>query len=255
MTFIEGSLRVVTTLALTTGLATAQPAFHHMLLVDVSGSMRNTLGPPASPVRRFLAQNLLSSPLFAAGQPVSLYGFSVAGHQTREYQGGFERAELEKRLVDGLPITRADTDLVYVLQMIENEARRAPKPALTLAWIITDNVNDPRGAGADAQNTRAFYSALFREGSPIQRMYFFPLKDYRLVVYLLVCGPDAALYGLDTEQFEESLRPLQLGLRAPRIPPSRWAAMRRSKSTSAYASPGRIRRFRLNWWGPARVVR
>ena len=224
-----------------------------MLLVDVSGSMRNTLGPPASPVRGFLAQNLLSSSLFTAGQPASLYGFTVAGRQTRECQGGFDRAQLEKRLVDGLPITHEDTDLVYVLQMIENEVRRTPKSAVTLAWIITDNVNDPHGAGADAK-TPAPFTVPCSRGLTHPAHVLLPAKGLQtrgLPTGLPGQTPRSTAWIRSASKSRCGRCRQRCG--PPTSAPSRWEAMRRSKSTSGFASPGRIPGFRLNWWDPALI--
>ncbi len=199
------------------GPSSGLPKFQHVFLFDVSGSMASTIGPPHSAARAFLSQGLYSAPrIFEEGQPVVAYSFTVAGKESREYEGALRRKALQELLENRLAVTRRDTDLVHALAMAESSMDRTGK-RVTLAWILTDNANDPHGSGADIQNTRSFYEAMFREGSPIRRMYFFPLKDYRLVLYLLVCSPDPSLRGLDLDAFEDALRGIETALRVPRI--------------------------------------
>ena len=48
-------------------------------------------------------------------------------------------------------------------------------------------------------------------------MYFFPLKDYKLVLYLLVFAPDPSLRGVDIDRFEDRVAGFARALGAPKI--------------------------------------
>lgn len=189
--------------------------FHHVFFFDVSGSMKTTLGMSGSPARLYLAEHFFGWPqLFEEGQPASAYSFTVKCR--REFSGPLRYSAIRQLLLSGLPITHENTDLVETVTMAEEERRQNPN-GVTLAWILTDNANDPAGTGPDEENTRKFYGRMFEENTSAQRMYFFPLKDVKLVIYLLVFAPDASLQGTDIDRFEDELGGFARKLGAPKI--------------------------------------
>jgi len=201
-------------------LAQLNPAsdtpFNQVLFYDVSGSMTKTLGPAGSPARRYLAEHLFGPRwMFREGQPVNVYSFTVKCRP--EFSGKVDYSNLRNMLQSGLPITHEDTDLVATMRKAQAEYARDTHGGITLAWVLTDNVNDPAGNGGDEVNTRAFYAEMFREDTGAQRMYFFPLKDYKLVLYLLVFAPDPTVRGIDMDNFEDSVAGFARSLGAPKV--------------------------------------
>lgn len=193
-------------------------SYHYVFLFDVSGSMNETgkLRAANSPTRQYLAQHIFANPeMFHEGQPASVYTFTVKCR--REFSGPLRYSTVQNMLLTGLPITHENTDLIETLRTAEAEHAQNAKGGITLAWILTDNANDPAGNGPDEVNTRSFYAEMFREESLAQRMYFFPLKDLKLVLYLLVFAPDASLQGMDIDAFEDSLVRFARALGAPKI--------------------------------------
>ncbi len=189
---------------------------HYVFLFDVSGSMRRTLGYPGSAARQYISQHLFLNPeMFLEGRPVSIYTFTTRCR--REFSGVLRHSTIQDLLLTGLPISHENTDLVETLRAAQGEFGRSAKGSVTLAWILTDNVNDPAGTGADDINTRAFYAAMFQQNAQAQRMYFFPLKDYKLVLYLLVFAPDSSLKGMDIDRFEDRVAGFARALGAPKI--------------------------------------
>jgi hypothetical protein len=190
------------------------PDIEHVFLVDVSGSMRSTLGPPSSEARAFLARNLWQDAgVFRPSQTAMLRTFTVPGFDTLEHRGSMDAKVLERILLERMPISNRDTDLRHALQV----ASAAAGKKLTLAWILTDNANDPKGTGADIENTRQFYGDLFQGDRRVRRVYFFPIGQHKLVLYLLLISPDPALNGLDIDAFEDRLTAFGRRLGAPRI--------------------------------------
>jgi hypothetical protein len=174
------------------------------------------LGRAQSSTRQYLADHLFAAPeLFVEGAPATVYSFTVKCR--REFSGSLRHSTIQNMLLTGLPVTHENTDLVETLRTAEAEYNQNGPDGITLAWILTDNANDPAGSGADEVNTRSFYSEMFRDGTPAQRMYFFPLKDLKLVLYLLVFAPDATLHGVDIDKFEDQLAHFARALGAPKI--------------------------------------
>lgn len=196
------------------------PAFHHVFLIDVSGSMKNTLGGPSSPARTFFARNLFGAhPLFSPQAPADLIGFSMPGRESRAYSGAFDSQALSQTLLSGITVTSLDTDLISALHTAQSALKRSPATNIGLVWMLTDNINDPNGRGQDIEKTRAFYEHIFEKNSPVRRLYFFPLKDYKLVIYLMELASDAAQTRLETviDSFESRLDQVAVSLGAPRI--------------------------------------
>jgi hypothetical protein len=215
-----GGSALLATAAIAPLLAQLDPAgdktFNHVLFFDVSGSMTKTLGGAGSPARRYLAEHLFGPPwMLREGQPLSVYSFTVKCRP--EFSGKVDYSNLRNMLQNGLPITHENTDLVETMRKAEAEYARDTHGGITLAWVLTDNVNDPAGNGSDEVNTRKFYGEMFREDTGAQRMYFFPLKDYKLVLYLLVFAPDATVRGIDMDRFEDAVAGFARSLGAPKV--------------------------------------
>ena len=178
--------------------------------------MTKTLGGAGSPARHYLADHMFASPaMFREGQPLSVYTFTVKCRP--EFSGAVNYSNLRNMLENGLPITHEDTDLVATMRKAQAEYANDTHGGITLAWVLTDNVNDPAGNGGDEVNTRAFYGEMFREDIGAQRMYFFPLKDYKLVLYLLVFAPDATVRGIDMDNFEDAVAGFARSLGVPKV--------------------------------------
>jgi hypothetical protein len=213
---------LLATTAIAPLLAQTRPAandtpFNQVLFFDVSGSMTKTLGGAGSPARHYLAEHLFSSPaMFREGQPLSVYTFTTVCRP--EFSGAVNYGHLRNMLETGLPIVpHGDTDLVETMHKAQAEYAKDTHGGITLAWVLTDNINDPKGNGGDVRNTQDFYGEMFREDTGAQRMYFFPLKDYKLVLYLLVFAPDASLRGLDMDNFEDAVAGFARSLGVPKV--------------------------------------
>lgn len=190
----------------------------YVFFFDVSGSMNEPgkLRAANSPTRQYLAEHLFADPdMFHEGQPASIYSFTTACQHL--FSGPLRYSTVKSMLLTGLPVGHENTNLVETLRTAQAEHQQHANNAVTLAWILTDNVNDPAGTGPDEINTRSFYGEMFREDSWAQRMYFFPLKDFKLVLYLLVFAPDATLHGTDIDAFEDGLARFARALGAPKI--------------------------------------
>ena len=225
MILAKRNFRITSALLATATIGTllAQPhsttndtPFNQVLFFDVSGSMAKTLGRAGSPARHYLAEHMFASPaMFREGQPLSVYTFTVKCRP--EFSGAVNYSNLRNMLENGLPITHEDTDLVATMRKAQAEYANDTHGGITLAWVLTDNVNDPAGNGGDEVNTRAFYGEMFREDSGAQRMYFFPLKDYKLVLYLLVFAPNATVRGIDMDNFEDAVAGFARSLGVPKV--------------------------------------
>jgi hypothetical protein len=192
--------------------------YQHLFFVDVSGSMNEPgkLRGPGSPTRQYLADHLfVRDNLFHEGEPITVYSFTVKCNKV--FSRPLRYAEMQDLMLTGFPVSHENTDLVETLHTAQSEYQQHVNGGTTLAWILTDNVNDPAGNGPDDQNTRSFYGEMFREEARAQRMYFFPMKDSKLVLYLLVFAPDASLEGTDIDAFEEGLARFARELKAPKI--------------------------------------
>ena len=148
-------------------IAQPGPDIEQTFLVDVSGSMRSTLGLPSSEARAFLSRNLWKDTgLFRPSQAATMGTFTVPGFDTLEYRGTMDARALERILLERMPISNRDTDLRHALRV----ASAAPSKKLRLAWLLTDNANDPKGTGADIDNTRQFYGDLFQGDPRVRRV-------------------------------------------------------------------------------------
>jgi hypothetical protein len=201
-----------------TAPSSAPAGFMHLFYFDASGSMRNRVGIPESGERERLQESLFHSDwLFHAGQQSRCYQFTVQVEPVNGMASTLNIAQLGEFVEKRWTIGSGNTDLVGVLDSAQQVAAGNPKGATTLAWILTDNVNDPNGAGGDVENTRAFYQRMFQNDTNVQRLYFFPMTDFKLVLYLLVFSSDPALGGLDLDHFEKELGTYAKTIRAPRI--------------------------------------
>jgi hypothetical protein len=193
------------------------PALQHLFYFDSSGSMVSRVGPAGATLRQSLARRLFSSSaILESSQVARVFRFTT---RVMPVQGIPATAQLEALAAfvrNGWAITSEDTDLVRVLDDAV-AAAHAQAGRVTLAWILTDNVNDPRGKGADVMNTRAFYEKLFHVPTTIRRLYFFPIPELKLVEYLLVISEDEKISGLEVDQFENALNAYGRSLNAPRI--------------------------------------
>src|SRR5947199_1451579 len=138
-----------------TGPSNVQPrpqsgnsGYHYVFLFDVSGSMNEPgkLGATHSPTRQYLAEHLFSWPdMFHEGQPASVYSFTVSTRPL--YSGPLRRSMIQDLLLNGLPVTHENTDLVETLRTAQKDHVQNGNNSVTLAWILTDNANDPEGKG------------------------------------------------------------------------------------------------------------
>jgi hypothetical protein len=189
----------------------------HLWFLDVSGSVRPLWGQPGSAERQRVASHLFDAPgLIQDGQPARIYVFTTRLSQVTQAGTLVAAAHLKDFILNGLAVTHEDTDLIRVLDEAQSIAD-ADAHHVTMAWVLTDNANDPKGRGPDVDNTRAFYGRMFQEPTSLRRVYFFPMPDARFVLYLLVFSHDASLHGLDLDRFETALSAFGSALRAPRI--------------------------------------
>jgi hypothetical protein len=187
----------------------------HVFFFDVSGSTKDVYGAKGSAKRSQLAEGLFASgQMFRPGQPISVYEFTTT---VKRVPGTWSPDLLKSHLNDKMTvITNGDTNLIAVLDAARGIAESQPH-RLTFAWILTDNINDPKGSGGDAKQTQDFYTKMFEEPSPIRRVYFFPISKLKLVLYAFVMSDDPKLGGMDLDRFENSLASFGEGLKAPRI--------------------------------------
>jgi hypothetical protein len=188
----------------------------HVHFLDASGSMNRILGPRGSPPRAQLGRAIEAIPKELNSDSIrGVHVFNTATSQIPLPGGSWSPAAIARFIRDQLP-SSGDTDLVKVLEA-GTQAAESNAGGITFVWVLTDNVNDPRGQGADARNTREFYGHLFRQPSLVRRVYFFPLRDVRVVLYVLVLSGEAGIAKLDLDRLENAMETYGRAISAPRI--------------------------------------
>lgn len=167
----------------------------HLLMVDVSGSMRDrgyatreAWGPTVTDLARKLFAP--GAPHFAADDPITVIPFSDAATDASEKRMALPAATLGTFTPGSLPLPGGGaTDMNRCLDLALEHARSD----VVLTWILTDNENNLSGNRSD----RLFYERLASDPS-YTHVYFFPLASPgqsgdALVMYLLVkAEPEAA---------------------------------------------------------------
>lgn len=167
----------------------------HILMVDVSGSMRErgyATREAWGPIVTELASKLFvpGAPHFASDDTLTVVPFSDAATDASEQRNPLPPATLATFTPASLPLPGGGaTDMNRCLDLALAER----KSDVVLTWILTDNENNLSGNRSDRQ----FYERL--AGDPaFTHVYFFPLADSdqsgeALVMYLLVqAEPEAA---------------------------------------------------------------
>ncbi|MEW6278567.1 MAG: hypothetical protein AB1758_08105 [Candidatus Eremiobacterota bacterium] len=174
-------------------------AEQHVVLLDVSGSMRDrgyafrmedgaTAWGPEIP--DFLARLLATDDRwFQPQNPVTLIPFSDRATDAKEGRAPIGPVPLSEAptLLEALPAPGAGaTDMDRCLDL----DREASRDTTVLTWLITDNENNLAGNQSD----RKFYQRL-RDSPDYSHVYFFPLsltgsEGDALVMYLLVKTQD-----------------------------------------------------------------
>ena len=188
----------------------------HVHFLDGSGSMKRILGAAGSDPRIKLGRAIEAIPKELNSDAIrGVHVFNTATSLVQPPGGSWSQAALARFIREQLS-SSGDTDLVKVLEAGTRAAESHPG-GVTFVWVLTDNVNDPKGQGADAQNTRQFYGRLFEERSLVRRVYFFPLQSVRVVLYLLVLSDEAGMAKLDLDRLENALDTYGRSISAPRI--------------------------------------
>ncbi|MCW5976551.1 MAG: hypothetical protein KIT09_00665 [Bryobacteraceae bacterium] len=188
----------------------------HAYFLDASGSMKGLIGAPGSAARDRIAKALEAVPNeLNPGSIREVHIFNTTTSPAQPAGGSWSPSAVGQYVRERLP-SSGNTDLLEVLETATRGAK-ANAENVTFAWVLTDNVNDPRGQGSDVQNTRRFYGRMFEEPSAIRRVYFFPLREARMVLYLLVLSEEPGMAKLDLDRLENALDAYGRAVSAPRI--------------------------------------
>ncbi|HEY7546391.1 MAG TPA: hypothetical protein VID27_15995, partial [Blastocatellia bacterium] len=177
----------------------------HILLLDVSGSMRARY---ANNLRDWLMGNLLSSSAFSSSDRVIVRWFNDQGATAfqpndplRKYDGKYDR----QQILAAVPqqVTPYDTDIPKAFEQALADIRGLPLANEVMIWLITDNVQDT-GAGAIID---PLYQKIVGEKN-IRAAYIFPLLKENgkpiaagqtaMVMYLLHYSPQASALNVNS---------------------------------------------------------
>jgi hypothetical protein len=200
-------ISLVITVLLGASAANSAPAQqsgkYHILLLDVSGSMRDRY---RNDLRGWLIQPLLSSNAFSPQDQVIVRWFAKAGdpvfknHPARSYAGKYD----VRSILDNVPTvahaTGLQTDLPEALELALDDIRSLRISSDVFIWMVTDNDQDADG------NIDGFYKQIIDEKN-FRAAYLYPLaRENRvmlarntpaLVMYLLYYSPQNVSPGLD----------------------------------------------------------
>jgi hypothetical protein len=178
---------------LTAGVWATPPTLDHVILVDVSGSMRNrgyaTRESWAPDLPQFLGKLLTPEGAYFGGDShFTLRPFSDVATDQKESRvaiGPAPVATFNERFPEMKPPGGGATDMARALDLGQLMLQASKHPGII--WLITDNENN----FATNQSDKAFYERL-RDSPDYNHIYLFPLADPQnhpndsLVLYLLV---------------------------------------------------------------------
>jgi hypothetical protein len=187
-------LAIVLALGVTSTIAQQTSAKCHMLLLDVSGSMKDRY---ANNLKGWLVEKLISSAAFSSGDRIIVRWFDQRGNASfspvdpqRRYDGKLDLAAVLAEIPTAKQAVGHDTDLPEALELALADIRGLSVSGDVLVWLVTDNEQDVGGPGSvdplyikirSDQNFRAGYVfPLVKENGSM-----LPPSQAALVMYLL----------------------------------------------------------------------
>jgi len=154
---------------------------NHVFLFDVSGSMKEFLDDAW--YRKVIAESVLKNVPFGPGDFLVAGGFTTYYHDSErirlEYPGSSEAVgqAIERTLSIS---SKQNTNLIGALKAARDEMTRLDREKrggrLTIVWLFTDNINDPKGE-KDSVATRDFYNFLdSQEAGFLKKVYLLPIR-------------------------------------------------------------------------------
>jgi hypothetical protein len=180
--------------ALVSTIAQQTTAKCHLLLLDVSGSMKDRYD---NNLKGWLIEKLISSAAFSPGDRVIVRWFDQRGNAKfspndpqRRYDGKHDPATVLAHVPAANQAVGHDTDLPEALELALADIRGLSVSGDVLVWLVTDNEQDVGGPGSvdplyqkikSEQNFRAGYVfPLIKENGSM-----LPQSQAALVMYLL----------------------------------------------------------------------
>lgn len=190
---MRGLLTLGVALALAQGLSALPPSLDHVVLLDVSGSMRQkgystaqSWGPEVPALISSLLQ--VEGDYFGSDSRFILRPFSDGDTDQKERRIALGPAylnEVSERFSEVDPPLNGATDMARALDLGQLMLQACPHPGVI--WLITDNENN----FSTNQSDQKFYERL-RDSTDYNYVYLFPLADPQnhpndsLVMYLLI---------------------------------------------------------------------
>jgi hypothetical protein len=203
------SIRIILALLLVAAAQTSgagqSTGKHHVLLFDVSGSMKDRY---AGDLKNWLIQPLLTSSAFGSNDRVLVRWFDQRGNikfsaedPQRRYFAKMDTSEVLKRVPTVDDATGANTDLLEAIKMTLLDLENLKIQGDVLIWMVTDNEQDAGGK----EDPTPFYQSIVGD-EHFRAAYLFPLvkeKDGRpptknaMVLYLLSYSMQPSSFKLD----------------------------------------------------------
>src|SRR5215213_9096330 len=177
----------------------------HVLLLDVSGSMKNRYGRD---LKSWLIQPLLASSGFNPKDRVLERWFDHRGNtefsaddNQRRYFNNMDAQAVLNQVPTAQDAMGLDTDLSEAINLALADIKNLQIQGDVLIWMLTDNVQDVRGRG----DANELYQNI-KDNENFRAAYLFPLvkeKDGRppeesaMILYLLAYSSNPSAFKLD----------------------------------------------------------
>ncbi|MDW8413032.1 MAG: hypothetical protein RMM17_10155 [Acidobacteriota bacterium] len=190
-------MKALLTVLLLVSTVAAEPTKHHVIVLDVSKSMRPHY---RAGLRDYLLRPMLESSVFQSGEKIILRGFDrrkrrsfLENDPQRYYYGAFDSSKVLAAVPAMEDVLGAFTSIPEGLDLAVADIDAFGLGKNCIIYLITDNWQDETGSGDDP--VEPFYQKMYGEAK-FKNIYFFPIvRDTAgaLVMYVLNYSTDSGI--------------------------------------------------------------
>jgi hypothetical protein len=195
---------MLATSTLSSGSAQQTGGKTHIILFDVSGSMKERYG---NNMRSWLVEPLLRTSAFSPADRIIVRWFDHRGNanfdpndRQRKYDGKYDGQAILNYVPTYQDAVGSNTDIPEALDLTLGDIQKLSIAGDALIWLVTDNVQDVGGAGS----VDPLYQKI-KDDTRFQSAYVFPLTKENgslpskgaMVMYLLQFSPKPARPNID----------------------------------------------------------